>query len=350
MPETRDRILIVRIVALGDVANVSALLTRIRTERPGAHVTWMVGRRGAELVRLFDGVDRIIEVDEGALFRGSVLARAWTLAGIWTRLLFERFSLVIIAHADARYRWLTPLVPASRLRMFGERSGRGPIVGQFIGDEAARLLDELPSTAVSRSWALADVRSRVREAPVPPDAEESFDVVIVPGGARNVVRDSPLRRWPTQHYVDLAKTLVAEGSRVALIGDQSDRWVSASFDGLGVVDLIGQLSILQTLKVLSQAGLVVTHDTGPLHFARLVRAPIVAIFGPTAPKQMVGNPPDVTIFWGGEHLACRPCYDGREFAPCLRNVCMEEVTVGSVLAAVRSRLADQSVPSAAPTV
>jgi heptosyltransferase-2 len=136
-----------------------------------------------------------------------------------------------------------------------------------------------------------------------------------------------------ERYAALAAALEDRGYRVAIVGDRNDEWVRPAFASTKVVDVVGRLDLPQTLRLLSDARVVVTHDTGPLHFARLVRARIVALFGPTAPRQMIGNPDGVTVLWGGEHLPCRPCYDGKEFPPCALNLCMSEIPMESVLAA-----------------
>lgn len=334
---SHKKILIVRLVALGDLATTSGLLNRIRAEHRGAHVTWMVGRTGAALVRMFEGVDEVVEVDEKRLLRGNPVARLSALMGLWLRLLGKRFDLVLIVHADRRYRWLVPSVPARRIRMLPGFISGTAAPDHFVGDQAAQLLDEPGSAGAVRAWEVADVRRAVAGVSVPADAS-GVDVVLVPGGARNILRDNPLRRWPIERYAAVARALVGDGLRVGIIGDSSDTWVREAFEGVPIVDLIGRLSLPQTLKVLADARLVISHDTGPLHFARLVRAPTIALFGPTAPSQMIGEPTEVTSFWGGAHLACRPCYDGRDFAVCARNLCMEDISEVRVLAAARGRL------------
>lgn len=356
MPNSPEKILIVRLAALGDIATTSTLLSRIARDMPNAHVTWVVGKTGAPLVRAFSAVDRVIEVDETKLLRGSLPARVWAILGLWRKLIGQRFSLAVIAHADPRYRWIVPTLSRSRVRMFsGVISGTvSATQDRFVGDETARLLDEPGAVPSQESWEMADVRAAVRSTPLSEAARAAtagarIDVVLVPGGARNVLRDNPLRRWPVERYADVARTLAAEGYRVALVGDRSDDWVRPAFDGIVVVDLIGRLNLTDTLRLMSEARLVLTHDTGPLHFARLVRAPIVALFGPTAPVQMIGNPPDVTVLWGGAHLACRPCYDGRDFPPCARNACMEDISTDQVLRAVRTRLLSARPPAAITT-
>ena len=80
-----------------------------------------------------------------------------------------------------------------------------------------------------------------------------------------------------------------------------------------------------------RADLVIAHDTGPMHLARLVGARLVALFGPTPPSSFVPSDDRTTVLWGGAHLACRPCYDGREFAECSDNECMSSISADVVL-------------------
>jgi len=342
-----EQILVVRLAAIGDVANASALSERIRAERPGAHVTWMCGRVAAPLVTLL-GVDEIIVVDERAILRGGPLARARGLAAVWRRLLGRRFDLVLLLHPDPRYQALVlPLLgtPTHRLdRSFGRMN---PVPGRFLGDEAARLLDGPKSTGpIVGHYPLADVRARLpATSPLPSAAGRR--IVLVPGGARNVMRDDPLRRWPVARYADVARSLVAGGDTVVLVGGPDDAWVRPAFAGIPVVDLIGTLSLVETLTVLRDCSAVVVHDTGPLHLARLVRAPMVALFGPTVPRQVMSLDTNTHVLWGGADLACRPCYDGREFAACRNNLCIQEVTVADVIAAIGAAAPAPS-PDAAP--
>jgi heptosyltransferase II len=58
---------------------------------------------------------------------------------------------------------------------------------------------------------------------------------------------------------------------------------------------------------------------------------IVTIFGPTDPHGRLPHRPNATAIWGGEGFACRPCYDGRDYAPCPHNGCMGQVTPAMVL-------------------
>ena len=121
-----------------------------------------------------------------------------------------------------------------------------------------------------------------------------------------------------------------------LIGGPEDGWVVPLFDGLDVENSIATLSLPQTLALLNESDVLVTHDTGPLHLAGITRVGIVSVFGPTDPRGRLPQRADTVAIWGGEGFACRPCYDGRDFAPCKDNGCMKQVSVGMVLREVEA--------------
>jgi heptosyltransferase-2 len=150
--------------------------------------------------------------------------------------------------------------------------------------------------------------------------------VLAPAGARNLLRDDILRRWPLGNYVALVALLIERGYSIHLAGGPGDQWASAAFAHLRVEDHIGKLSLVESLALFDTADLVVSHDTGPLHMAGLTRAALVALFGPTDPHVFLPARPNTIALWGGEGFACRPCHDGRNFAPCTQNGCLHQIT------------------------
>lgn len=333
-----QRILIVRVAALGDVARASALLGRIQTEQPDAEVTWLCSTQSAPLVRLFPGVHRIVELDEGRLFGADPWLQVKEVVQTWIRLAGRRFDLALLAHPDPRYRRLIQTIPGRRIRTLAPATRE---TREYVGDGFAALLDG--GKVVPGRYPIADLRKRVQHTPLPADLPQLTElgnlILLVPGGAKNTLRDSPLRRWPVESYAELARRLLDRGNTVGLIGGKGDQWVRPAFAGTPVIDLIDRLDIAQTLRLMSAASAVVSHDTGPLHFAHLVRAKLIALFGPTVPERELGQHPSMHVLWGGAELACRPCYDGREYAQCSSNLCMQSISVQSVVGAVGTAIA-----------
>ena len=329
------RALIVKLGAIGDVVMVIPA-ARLLYEQ-GTAIDWVCGRVVEPLLRLYPWIN-VLPVDDAALLSGAKAARLRAVAGVWRMLAGRRYDLVATLYYDPRYKLLTRPVRAQR-RLSLSRTDRERLLvpGRHHTDEYARILT-----------GRADAETPERLGPLPPPnpppcslprVEGRRRAVLVPGGARNLMREDALRRWPVENYVTVARELIARGFEVVLAGGPGDRWASSSFAGLEVQDAIGKLSLVESLALMASVDAVVSHDTGPLHLAGLTAAALVAIFGPTSPHVFAPNRANAVALWGGEGFACRPCYDGKNFAPCSNNGCVQQITPEYVLAQLEELLA-----------
>jgi heptosyltransferase-2 len=151
-----------------------------------------------------------------------------------------------------------------------------------------------------------------------------------------------LRRWPVESYVALAHRLIARDWEVVMLGGPEDVWVKPFFQHLPVTDCLGTFTLPQVISACDACDAVITHDTGPLHLAGLSATCLIGIFGPTDPATRVPRRPYAMGIWGGQGFACRPCYDGRDFAPCQFNGCMHQVTPEFVLHELDQLLSDRA--------
>lgn len=146
----------------------------------------------------------------------------------------------------------------------------------------------------------------------------------------------PLRRWPTDRYVELAKRLLERYPtvRVALTGAPSEAEQVATVVGqIGsnrCYSLAGRTTLRQLLVVYCLAEVLVTNDSGPAHFSALTPIDVITLFGPETPKLFAVRSARSHIFWAG--IACSPCvnaFNGRTSA-CINNVCMQQIDVDRV--------------------
>jgi heptosyltransferase-2 len=239
-----------------------------------------------------------------------------------------------------------PVRAARHLTLSRTERDRRILPTRSHADEFARILLNLKDTY--REDSLPPLRpDRLPPSPLPePKARR---IAIVPAGASNMVRQQTLRRWPADRYVSIAKTLLARGDEVVLLGGPDDVWIRTHFEALAahprLIDCIGATTLPEFISLADTCSLVLSHDTGPLHLAGLSLAPVLALFGPTDPGSFLPRRSGVRVLWGGEGLACRPCYDGRDFAPCESNGCMQSITAETVLCTIDEMLAG-SVASA----
>lgn len=334
-------VLIVKLAAIGDVVMALPMVTALRSADPATRITWLCGATVAPLLRCVEGIDELVVVDDAAVLGGARTRKAQAVLSAWKALRGKRFDLVVTAHSDRRYRMLAARVRSPERRWLGERGARPRLVpGRFHGDEYVRLVTGADDwTAIRfppppvRATLDAGIAERLG------DLEEQPLIALAPGGARNPARDNPLRRWPLERYAELAGLLVAHGRRVVLTGGPDDTWVRAAFAGLRVTDLIAATTLPGLFALYTRCAAVVTHDSGPLHLADLANVAVVALFGPTAPATMMRESASVAVLWPGAALPCSPCYDGRNFAACSDNRCMQLIAPAAVAAHVEALLA-----------
>ena len=114
---------------------------------------------------------------------------------------------------------------------------------------------------------------RRREAKLPPGP---------PAIVLNFGSNEPGRRWPFDHYLELASRCLESGHRVVFVGAGQEAFAKPRIAQLGhsnVVDTIGDLSLPELVDVLASAACVVSNDTGPGHLALGLGTPTVLIAG-----------------------------------------------------------------------
>lgn len=328
------RVLVVKLHAIGDVVMCLPMITSLRRRDPEVQISWLCDSSLAPLIELVGNIE-IIPVREAQLLHGSIVERLVELARLWRKLFARSFDLVVSGYMDSKVRLFTLTTIAKERRKCPLRKNRWwAIPGRYQGDEYLRLVTavdgpnmetaDLPTVRVPLSCRM---RELLEAAPKP-------FIAIAPGGAKNASVESPLRRWPLDSYRRLAECLMNKGYGIVVTGGAGDKWVSAGFAGLNIVDLVGHTSLVDLMAVYCASSGVITHDSGPLHLAMLAEAPTVALFGPTIPMHFVPKGKPVTVLWGGEDLPCRPCFDGKAYSPCNDNKCIKQISVAQVVAAL----------------
>ncbi|PYJ08236.1 MAG: glycosyltransferase family 9 protein [Verrucomicrobia bacterium] len=156
----------------------------------------------------------------------------------------------------------------------------------------------------------------------------------------------PLRRWPSDRYVQLARRLLTRYPNTAIVftGAPAEAATSAQLaqevEAERCVSLAGKTTLRQLLVLFTLADVLVTNDSGPAHFATLTPIRVVTLFGPETPALYEARSPRNVPLWAG--IACSPCvnaYNNRQ-SPCRNNLCMQALTLDEVFEEV-CRACDQ---------
>jgi ADP-heptose:LPS heptosyltransferase len=153
----------------------------------------------------------------------------------------------------------------------------------------------------------------------------------------------PLRRWPTERFIELGRRIVVDYPDVTLAitgapdEETAARQIAAQI-GPNVLTMAGQTTLRELIVLYTIADVLVTNDSGPGHFSSMTGITSIVLFGPETPAVFGPLGPNTRIV--RSDLACSPCVNAfnHRFSPCNNNVCMQMIEVEEVYRLVRDRL------------
>ena len=390
------RIAIVRLSALGDVINTLPALTALRRARPEAHIVWVVEAASAGLLRDHPLLDGLIVVQRKHWAKSLRQLQGVAGSASQVRELLQalrhppsgRFDVAIDFQGNLRSGLITFMTRA-RLRLGLPRKHSKEMNFLFTNRRVA--LPDGPVHRVERGLCLLracgiDTADAAPVVPVSQAEREKVDGFLAESG----LAGSPFavihagtsafgryKQWPNDRWADVARRLAselglrvvltrgpepAEGEGAAAIREmvlgrarllpshaptppEGSAGASPSQDGSAGASpsqptascpiVAPLLSLCELGELFRRARLFLSVDTGPMHLASAVGAPVVALFGPKDPQ--VYGP-----YFGPRAIVekpveCRPCRK----RSCDDPRCMLAITPDDVLGAAR-HLLDQT--------
>jgi lipopolysaccharide heptosyltransferase I len=383
---TFERILLIKLSAIGDVIQTIPLLNALRRRYPSARIDWLSKPTPAELIRDLPAVDEVLVYGENQTevpqynwdgFTHFVrLIRDHRFVAMLSRLRAARYDLVIDMQGQLRSGFVAMVTGAPvRIgfdrprREVWEREGRalppgtierawkGAREGSWMAYTHPIRLPTLAMHAVDRYLSVGDLLGFEREAPdfsIPMRAETEQRVDALLRDHVGAMSKPPIvmtpaalwetKRWQPDGFAAVARHFLGQGYAVLLLGGASEaeecRRIAAAAPG--AVVLAGLTSLPELAALIRRAAVAVTNDSGPLHLATALDRPVVAMFGPTNPV-WVGpyRRPEAIVSAG---VACSPCYL-RDLARCqYDHACMREIAPERVIRAVEAQLVEPPKP------
>jgi len=302
-----ERILAVRLRALGDVVLTTPALRALKRGHPGAELDVVTDPRYAALLEWLPEVNRVWPLERSSL-------SSWRLAA---RLAARRYDWALDFFGNPRSAMLVRLSGARATAGFDLRGRR----------HAYRILvpRDAPAPGGGREHAsaaplrLALVAGAIPDGeparlPLPPDVREQGARRLRDAGVTRPARTVGLvaagtwatKTWPVSHAALLARRLLEAGRDVVLVTGPGEDAVAATVlrfapgtKTLPPSDVPGLAGMIAHLEA------VVGTDSGPRHLAAALGIPTFAWFGPTHPDtwQPLGR---LHGFWRAP-LPCAGC-------------------------------------------
>ena len=306
-----NKILIIRVDGIGDLLNSTPAISLLRENYASAEITVLASPLNAPVLMGNPDVDRVLVFDRDGKHRG-ILARLQ----FYRELRRERFQLVVAmqtamwSHLVAflsgapyrlgRYqkRFRSTLTHAWRgryrkgethevdrnlelVRLICEGEGKRKLVYHVLPDEITT------AKAQRTSWGVED---------------DAFLIGIHPGGS------SFDKRWPEKQYAELADRLAQQYNATILLlrGPEEAELVQNIQEAMQSHAITYAPETIRELgAMLSCCDLVVCNDSGPMHLAAALDAPMVAIFGPT--DHVAWHPLSENATIVRRDMPCWPC-------------------------------------------
>lgn len=324
------RILVIKLSSLGDIAHALPAVRALK-ERTGARIDWVVQPEYVALLKLCPDVERLIEFPRRGFPCG--------VRTLWREVRRERYDVVVDLQGLLKSALVARLARATR-RV-------GPA---WAREGAAGGYDLQPSKVPGPRRHAVDELMDVVELVAPggggrPPAPNLNVPESIPDGCPGPhVALAPFSRWatknwPVEKFAELGRRLVAEmGCHIRIIGGPADQAVGEQLAvqiGERARNLCGQTDLPGLCALLKGMDLLVTVDSGPMHWADAMGVPLVAIFGATDPDR-TGPYRQREHVVVKEGLACRPCHSRR----CARHdvACLQTLEVEQVYQAALARL------------
>ncbi|MDP1736235.1 MAG: glycosyltransferase family 9 protein [Caulobacter sp.] len=266
-----EKILVIKLSALGDFVQASGPMKAIRAAHPDARITLLTT---APYVAMGQATGWFDAVWGGGRPDWTDLPAVWRLI---RRLRAGRFDRVYDLQTQGRtIRYFQLLWPRRPLW-----SGNAPGAAfAYRGAERDRLhiqdsqREQLRIAGITEvgppdvSWLTGDAARFGLTAPY---------ALLAPGGAPH----RPAKRWPAANYGALAARLLGQGITPVVLGHGAEEAALAQTilaAAPGTLSLVGATSIAEIASLARGAALAVGNDTGPVHVVVATGCPAVVLF------------------------------------------------------------------------
>jgi heptosyltransferase-1 len=296
-----ERILIVRLSAMGDIVNSLPVAAALQQAYPDSIIDWVLEERWQELlcargtsldaprnpqkplvntihtVNTRSWRDHLLATrtrSEISALRRSIREREYTavidVQGAIRSVVIARFSAAprIVGFDSPRER------PARYLYKQKIKAQGAHIIEQNVSLTSLpfpqRQQEMLPHDPLAEAWCDAEVQK----------LSSARFAILSPGAGWGA------KEWPPERFGEVARELARDGVASILNIGPNENDLAAKVESTcnGSTRRVSG-SIGQLIALTRRAALFIGGDTGPMHLANILGVPVVAIFGPTNPER-----------------------------------------------------------------
>ncbi|MFP4098602.1 MAG: glycosyltransferase family 9 protein [Alphaproteobacteria bacterium] len=268
---SQERILVIKLGALGDFVQALGAMAAIRNHHKNAHITLLTTAPYQSLARRSNYFNNIcIDKKPKALdFKGWLDLRKTLITGNFSRIYdLQNNDRTAIYHKlfprKQKPEWVGAAKGASHRNKSPERT-KGTA---FKGHKQTLALAGIKNITIDdMRWIKEDLSAFNLKKPF---------VLLVPGGSPQ----HPEKRWPVEHYCEIANYLALKNYQSVILGTDSEKDITATIKSAcpESLNLTGKTNLFQIVALAHKASCAIGNDTGPMHLIGPTNCPAIVLF------------------------------------------------------------------------
>lgn len=326
-----QRFLIIQTAFIGDVVLATALIEKLRQYYPEARIDFLLRKGNEHLLKGNPQISKLYVWDK----KEDKLKNLWRIA---RQVRAEDYTHVINVHRHSTSGFVTLLSGAKEKRGFS----KNPFSWCYTRKYEHRF--SRPGEAVihetdRNQLLIADLTDAVPARPrLYPSAGDEAGVRMYQEVPYICIAPSSVwatKRFPTVRWAELIDKLPTN-TRIYLLGGKEDGGIAEEVIALtaraDVVSLTGKLSMIQSAVLMRGAVMNYANDSGPVHFASALNAPMTAVFCSTHACFGFGPLSDSSRLIELDDLYCKPCgLHGYPACPQKHFRCAMDIDINALL-------------------
>ncbi len=319
MSREYKKVLIIRTGAIGDVVHTSALFRSIKKKYPDIKIHYMTCELIAPLLKEDPDIDKVITINP----KFSLLSK-YAKEKI-NEIKNEHYDIVFNMHHSLKFILFTMLGRVKR-QLFYRKNKSIHSVTNFW-EMGKKIFPDIEEEKELKLYLPSDSIKKAQEI------TKDFKHPIVVINAGGVLAKRQGRTYPIDKWIELGKKIQEKYSgTIVLNGAIEDKEILSPLKEIpNCIDLIGELSLEDSCSVISQADMMISGDSGPLHIATALGVKSIGLYG-SMPSHRTG------CYSSGINIIsknkCVPC-DRRHckflkntdeiYTPCMKSISVDEI-------------------------
>ena len=316
-------ILIIHTAFIGDIVLSTALISKVKKKYPDSDIYYLTTPLGKEILKNNPKIKEIIVYDKRGKDKGFVAFISFV-----RKIRKLKIDVCLTPHRYLRSSILSLLSGAS-IRIGYDIASLSFVYNKKIKydktkHEVEKLLsfvDDSPKRFELEMY--PSEKDKIKIDTILKNFFQNKKIILIAPGSKWFTK-----RWPEEYFKILIQNLVKRNDLLIVItGGKEEKEIELNLDSK-VLDLRGEISLLELAELIKRAILVVSNDSAPIHItSAFPDTRIVGIFGPTVKEFGFFPWSKNSKVFEIKGLYCRPCaIHGGNFCPEKHFRCMREIT------------------------